>query len=110
MTKLYEHRDLMLLDAASDKPRYAQHVQAMTAEKLHAKSDIAAELAYRDTLLDILELEVFGLLADAEASVELLDKHDAELGKDMRESIKQVLKTIKQRPDFKYDADKDSGV
>lgn len=29
-------------------PEYAQHVQAMTAEKLHSKSEIAAELAGRD--------------------------------------------------------------
>ena len=38
---------------------YATHVQAMTREELHKKSDIAAELAHRDiqikNLLDTLE-------------------------------------------------------
>jgi hypothetical protein len=29
-----------------------RHVQALTAEALHSKSDIAAELAHRDILLD----------------------------------------------------------
>lgn len=31
---------------------YARHLAAMAAEKLHMKCDIAAELAYRDMLLD----------------------------------------------------------
>lgn len=31
---------------------YTKHVQAMTAEGLHSKSAIAAELAYRDQLID----------------------------------------------------------
>ena len=31
---------------------YAKHVQAMTAEGLHEKSDIAAELAWRDAQLE----------------------------------------------------------
>ena len=30
---------------------YGEHVSAMTGEKLHSKSDIAAELAWRDDLL-----------------------------------------------------------
>lgn len=34
---------------------YANHVHAMTTEKLHSKSDIAAELAHRD--IRIAELE-----------------------------------------------------
>ena len=34
------------------------HVMAMTAENLHSKSDIAAELAHRDMEIDRLEKEV----------------------------------------------------
>jgi len=30
------------------EPQYMAHVQAMTAEQLHSKADIAAELAFRD--------------------------------------------------------------
>jgi hypothetical protein len=40
---LYADRDPSELE-----PWYSQHVNAMTAEGLHSKSDIAAELAYRD--------------------------------------------------------------
>jgi hypothetical protein len=44
VTKLYGHaRNLHTLE-----PYYSAHVSAMTSEGLHAKSDIAAELAVRD--------------------------------------------------------------
>ena len=38
-------------DAAELEPFYSRHVSAMTAEGLHSKSAIAAELAYRDKAL-----------------------------------------------------------
>ncbi len=41
--KQYAKRDLEAL-----QPHYIKHVDAMTAEGLHSKSDIAAELAWRD--------------------------------------------------------------
>lgn len=34
---------------------YTRHVYAMTAEQLHSKADIAAELAYRDKEIDRLK-------------------------------------------------------
>jgi len=43
MTKLYADRDTNALE-----PHYYKHVNAMTTERLHAKSHIAAELAWRD--------------------------------------------------------------
>jgi hypothetical protein len=42
----YKERDHMFLD--KDGNYYSKHVLAMTKEGLHDKSDIAAELAYRD--------------------------------------------------------------
>jgi len=39
-------------DAFSLEPHYSWHVAAMTTERLDQKSDIAAELAYRDWLLE----------------------------------------------------------
>ena len=36
---------------------YDKHMSAMTGEKLHSKSDIAAELAYRDYLIKQLKQE-----------------------------------------------------
>ena len=46
---LYAERDTPALGEF-----YTRHVMAMTAEGLHAKSAIAAELAYRDANIDIL--------------------------------------------------------
>jgi hypothetical protein len=45
--KLYADRGMDVLR----EPEYIAHVQAMTAEGLHSKADIAAELAYRDILI-----------------------------------------------------------
>lgn len=48
---LYADRDIVAQGAI-----YVTHVMAMTKEGLHAKSDIAAELAHRDILIaDLLE-------------------------------------------------------
>jgi hypothetical protein len=53
----YAKRDHMMLDRQGG--HYSRHVSAMTAEGLHAKSDIAGELAFRDwkiaALLDRLD-------------------------------------------------------
>lgn len=57
MTKLYdEDRDAFELDKAGGY--YTRHVVAMTKEGLHSKSDIAAELAYRDMVIDELKAQV----------------------------------------------------
>lgn len=53
--KHYGERDIMQLDA--DGNFYATHVQAMTAEGLFSKSDIAAELAWRDKINHDLKAE-----------------------------------------------------
>ena len=45
----YKDRDIIKL-----AEYYTTHVQAMTAEGLHSKSDIAAELAHRDVQIDRL--------------------------------------------------------
>lgn len=45
--KLYARRDIESLGNL-----YIDHLDAMTGEGLHSKSDIAAELAHRDILLD----------------------------------------------------------
>lgn len=52
MDKFYDvgNRDIMEQDKAGGY--YIRHVQALTAEALHSKSDIAAELAHRDMQLD----------------------------------------------------------
>lgn len=49
---LYAERDIDILDGIGGF--YSQHVSAMTSESLHSKSAIAAELAYRDMLINEL--------------------------------------------------------
>jgi hypothetical protein len=51
--KQYADRDAWAMDKAGGY--YMRHVQAMTAENLHGKGDIAAELAYRDMRIARLE-------------------------------------------------------
>lgn len=63
--KQYAERDAMALDEAGN--HYFRHVLAMTAEQLHTKSDIAAELGWRDFKLEELRGAVLGLLEDVKA-------------------------------------------
>lgn len=50
--KLYDERDIEILDMTNGY--YSRHIMAMTAEGLNSKSAIAAELAFRDHIIDIL--------------------------------------------------------
>lgn len=71
----YEDRDIV-----AQGMFYIKHVSAMTAEKLHAKSDIAAELAYRDMRITELEAELTAIKAQAEDATEyVLAQINAEL-------------------------------
>ena len=54
--KLYAERDPEQLD--KDGNHYCNHVMAMTAEGLHSKSAIAAELAQRDKRITQLEAAI----------------------------------------------------
>lgn len=60
---LYKQRDLENLE-----PHYGKHVSAITGEKLHGKSDIAAELAWRDQRIAELEKEIDRELLEDEPS------------------------------------------
>lgn len=53
---MYADRDIENLE-----PYYTNHVSAMTGEKLHDKSAIAAELAYRDKVIETLEKKIIEL-------------------------------------------------
>jgi hypothetical protein len=61
--KLYDHaHNLHTLE-----PYYSLHVSAMTTEALHSKSDIAAELAWRDRQLEDKQLALDLAIAMAAA-------------------------------------------
>jgi len=59
-------------DPEALEPFYTRHVSAMTAEGLHAKSDIAAELAYRDMQLQSSRLIAEKLAGVIERAIELV--------------------------------------
>lgn len=61
-------RDIEQLDEGG---YYTRHIHAMTHEGLHSKSDIAAELAYRDTQINILLL---ALEKQTETAIRILEK------------------------------------
>lgn len=62
--KQYSERDAMELDEVGG--HYFRHVLAMTAEGLHSKSDIAAELGWRDMQISALHEQVRALAAENE--------------------------------------------
>jgi hypothetical protein len=68
----YEERDIMSLDRIGGY--YIRHVGAMTAEKLHNKSDIAAELAHRDWLIDDLLRQLKAYQVNFNDQEELLEQ------------------------------------
>ena len=57
----YADRDIIGLGQ-----HYTRHVMAMTSERLHEKSDIAAELAWRDEQIERLRAELAACREDAE--------------------------------------------
>lgn len=70
--KRYADRDIMQLDR--DGNHYCNHVLAMTAEGLHSKSDIAAELAFRDAAVDRVTAERDAALGREAALKETLER------------------------------------
>ena len=65
--KQYSERDAMELDEVGGY--YFRHVLAMTAEGLHSKSDIAAELGWRDMQIAALQEQVRALAGEPVAWV-----------------------------------------
>lgn len=88
MTKQYRKFDR---EELFDNELYSVHVHAMTSEKLHSKSDIAAELAWRDKR--IVELEHVNDTNVVE--IEQLKRERDEC--DFRKLYFSLLKTLAQR-------------
>jgi hypothetical protein len=51
------------LDPRDLEPHYCRHLQAMTAEDLHSKADIAIQLAWRDQQLELRDKRIAELEA-----------------------------------------------
>ena len=79
--KLYSKRDII-----SQGEFYTRHVMAMTAEALHDKSSIAAELAHRDRRIAELEAalsEAITLIQDWGAYADEYFQHKHDLAGDV---------------------------
>jgi hypothetical protein len=61
-TKLYTHHE----DPVALGDHYIRHCEAITVEDLHSKSDIAAELAWRDREIERLRLALDVIAARAD--------------------------------------------
>lgn len=70
--KHYANRDVIELDKIGEY--YTRHVTAMTTENLYSKSDIAAELGYRDSVIDKQKRCITDLLVALEWAVEAFDE------------------------------------
>ncbi|MDO9345079.1 MAG: hypothetical protein Q7T99_16505 [Pseudomonas sp.] len=90
--KRYAERDIMQLDR--DGNHYCNHVLAMTAEGLHSKSDIAAELAFRDSQFDRVTAERDAALGQLKEKREEFNK----LG-DRDDALQQRLTAADERLD-----------
>ncbi|WP_438455367.1 hypothetical protein [Vreelandella venusta] len=88
MGKQYAERDIMALDKQGG--HYWRHANAMTAEGLHSKSDIAAELAYRDARIAELERERDMHKAAEEAQIALRQKAD-ERAQELAASLDRIV-------------------
>jgi len=92
MNNQYAERDIM------EQKHYAKHVFQMTSEKLHSKSDIAAELAHRDELIETLtkRLSDFSYEASVNMGKQIqenkgLYKQIAELKADLERAVSRLL-------------------
>lgn len=72
---------------------YSKHVSAMTSEGLHSKTDIAAELAWRDMKIGVAELEGMANVRD-----NILGSLDVAIS---QENEKHTPETIKAFQDFR---------
>jgi len=68
---------------------YTTHIMAMTAEKLHDKSSIAAELAYRDKYIAELEEAIYEWREERDSVREEREQLKAE-NQRLRDACKQV--------------------
>lgn len=91
MSNQYAKRDIMALDKQGG--HYWRHANAMTAEGLHSKSDIAAELAYRDARIAELERERDAYRTAEEHQIALRQKIEQE-----RDSMAEYLNYTNEEP------------
>lgn len=99
ITKQYAERDAEALDVAGNY--YTRHVCAMTAEGLHRKTDIAAELAWRDMQIDDLREKLAKkaeLLRGCYAADHKRQKRVTELEQAVKDAIPAMRECARKNP------------
>lgn len=88
----YAERNPMELE-----PHYSKHVQAMTSENLFSKSDIAAELAFRDKQIEEMDKEFqelhYKLVKSESHNVNLTHHYKGKIA-ELESKLKQVHKDL----------------
>lgn len=95
--KQYAERDLMAMDIAGN--HYCRHVDHMTREKLHSKSDIAAELGWRDMQIAKLTAQRDALAADLESAKRSLTENYLRVTKERNDALYKVIDLNAQMPE-----------
>lgn len=85
-------------DFIYDSSAYGKHVSAMTGEKLHSKSDIAAELAYRDDQIETLEFTCKSLSKQNKGLADKLEEAEGEIAalNGELENLNHLLRTYEE--------------
>jgi BMFP domain-containing protein YqiC len=73
------------------EPHYSLHVSAMTTEQLHHKSDIAAQLAWRDQVIALLRVRVGELEATVDQARARVEELEAELNPALDAEDERIL-------------------
>ena len=73
---------------------YCRHVSALTGENLHAKSEIAAELAWRDLQIDTLRATISRLKNELREIDIAIDDPESNLTKTQAECVLKMHRTI----------------
>jgi len=77
MTKQYDERDAFDMDQGGGY--YMRHVKEMTPEQMESKSDIDAELAWRDMQIDELQQKLDAIIGGFDEAIRHKDRLAAEL-------------------------------
>ena len=79
---------------------YCRHVSALTGENLHAKSEIAAELAWRDLQIDTLRATISRLKNELREIDIAIDDPESNLTKTQAECVLKMRRTISRLREY----------
>lgn len=106
--KQYAERDVIALDEQGGY--YIRHVIAMTREKLYLKSDVAAELAFRDMRIDALTKRSDELLDSLKELLSSKAEHGLFAGVAAADNAIKLVKSIEDAERIGADHSPDAAI